>query len=332
MILDDPHLGEDAMKAAVLHEFGKPPRYEEFSEPVPVESEVLVRMKTVALSRINKSRASGAHYDSYRQLPAVVGIDGVGLFEDGTRVFCGGPRSPYGTMSERTVVSKERCMPLPEGVDDLTAAALPNAALSSWLPLAYRAKLQPGETVLILGATGAAGKIAIQVAKYLGAGHVIAAGRNERVLRTLGELGADSTISLNFSDQELTDAFTTEASRHPFDIVLDYVWGHPVELLVSALTRHDLTAENARIRLVSIGSLAGPAASIPSAALRSSGLEIYGSGGGSVSYQAIGETMPKLWSAASNGKIKMEVEPVPLADVQEVWNKPETNGRFVFVI
>lgn len=320
------------MKAAVLHEFGKPPRYEEFPDPVPTESEVLIRMKAAALSRINKSRASGSHYDSHRELPVVVGIDGVGLLEDGTRVFCGGSKPPYGTMAELTVVSKTWCMPVPEKLDDLTAAALPNAALSSWLPLAYKAQLQRGETVLILGATGAAGKVAIQIAKYLGAGRVIAAGRNERVLRTLGGLGADATISLSLPDKELVDAFASEASKHPFDVILDYVWGHPVELLMSALTRHDLLAEGARIRLVSIGSLAGLAASIPSAALRSSGLEIYGSGGGSHSFQAIAETFPKLWSVAADGKIKIETEPVPLADVQEAWNRPETNGRLVFVI
>jgi NADPH:quinone reductase-like Zn-dependent oxidoreductase len=319
------------MKAAVLHEFGKSPRYEEFQKPVPTEGEVLVRIKAAALSRINKARASGSHYDSYRELPVVVGIDGVGSLEDGARVYCGGSRPPYGTMAELTVVPKIRCIPIPIKVDDLTAAALPNAALSSWLPLAYRARLERGETVLILGATGAAGKVATQVAKLLGAGHVTAAGRNERVLRALGDLGADSTISLNLPDKELVDAFAVEASRHPFNVILDYVWGHPVEVLMSALTRHDLMAEGARIRLVSIGSLAGLDASIPSAALRSSGLEIYGSGGGSHSFQAIAETFPKLWSAAADRKIKIDVEAVPLAQVGEAWSRPETKGRIVFV-
>ncbi len=320
------------MKAAVLHEFGKTPIFEEFPDPVPRESEVLVRMRASALSKINKSRASGSHYDSHRELPVIVGIDGVGLLEDGMRVYCGGPRPPYGTMSELTVVSKTWCIPVPESIDDLTAAALPNAALSSWLPLVYRAKLQAGETVLILGATGVAGKVAIQIAKYLGAGHVVAAGRNEQVLRNLHDLGADSTISLALPDEELTDAFAAEASNHPFNVILDYVWGHPAEVLISTLARHDLMAEEAHIRFVSIGSVAGTAASIPSAALRSSGLEIYGSGGGSASHQAIAETFPKLWKAAASGRIKIDVDPVPLPDVQQVWNRQETNGRFVLVI
>lgn len=318
------------MKAAVLHKFGEAPRYEDFPDPVPEDSEVLVHMKASALNRINKSRAAGSHYDSHRQLPVVVGIDGAGLLKDGTRVYCGGPRSPYGTMSELTVVS--RYMPIPETVDDLSAAALPNTALSSWLPLEYRAKLQRGETVVILGATGASGMVAIQVAKYLGAAHVVAAGRNESVLKTLGDLGADSTISLALPDKELAEAFSAASSKHPFNVILDYVWGHPAEVLMSSLIRHDLMAEEDRIRMVSIGSLAGPDATIPSAVLRSAGLEIYGSGGGSASFQAIVETMPKLWSAAAAGKIKIDVMPVPLADVERIWEEKETMGRFVFVI
>src|SRR5213076_3132445 len=157
-----------------------------------------------------KAMANGSHYDRHRELPVVVGVDGVGVLDDGTRVFCGGSRSPYGMMAERTVVSRVRCLPIPAGVDDDTAAALPNPALSSWLPLIWRARLKPGETVLILGATGVAGKLAIQIAKHLGAGRVLAAGRNRDVLKTLPDLGADATIALDQPDQELTASFERE--------------------------------------------------------------------------------------------------------------------------
>ncbi len=315
------------MKAAVLHELGKTPVFEEFPEPVPEGSEVIVNVRAAAMSRVSRSRASGSHYDSYRKLPAVVGVDGVGVLEDGERVFFGGCRPPYGTMSERTVAAQGRYSPFPTTVDDLTAAALPNAALSSWLPLVYRAKLQPGETVLVLGATAVAGKLAVQVAKLLGAGRVVAAGRNEEVLRTLPSLGADATLPISGSDQELFDAFTAEIAKHPFDVVLDYLWGHPTEILISSLLRHDLMAEEARIRLISIGSVAGPSASVPSAVLRSAGLEIYGAGGGSVSYQAIVDTMPRLWAAAAERKLRLDTEPWPLAEVETAWTSPETNGR-----
>jgi NADPH2:quinone reductase len=234
------------MKAAVLHELGKPPRFEDFPDPVPGPEELIVKMRAAAISRVSKSRASGSHYDSYRELPVICGIDGVGLLEDGTRVFCGGSRPPYGTMCERTVVPRDWSIPVPAAVDDLAAAALPNAALSSWLPLVYRAKLQRGEMVLVMGATGVAGKLAIQIAKHLGAGRIIAAGRNIRVLEALPALGANAVISLAQPDDVLATAFAEEASRHPLDIVLDFVWGHPTEVLVGALTRHDLMAEEAR--------------------------------------------------------------------------------------
>src|SRR5438105_3797076 len=149
------------------------------------------------------------------------GVDGVGLLDDGARLYCGGARPPYGMMAERTVVSRRWCVPVPEQVDDVTAAALPNPALSAWLSLIWRARLQPGETVLILGATGVAGQLAVQIAKHLGAERVVAAGRNRRVLTTLRDLGADATIALDLSDQDLTAAFIREAGPKRFDVVLD---------------------------------------------------------------------------------------------------------------
>src|SRR5262249_26458538 len=150
-----------------------------------------------------------------------------GFLEDGTRVYCGGARPPYGMMAERTVVSQAWCLPVPEEIDDVTAAALPNPAMSAWLALVWRARLHSGEAVLILGATGVAGQLAVQIAKRLGAGRVVAAGRNQRVLSTLRDLGADAAIRLDLPDQELIAAFVGEGGHGRFDVVLDYVWGHP---------------------------------------------------------------------------------------------------------
>src|SRR6202045_3646876 len=180
------------MKAAVLHEFGKAPRFEEFAEPTTGKDEALVRWRAASLKAVDKQLASGSHYASPRELPVVCGTDGVGDLEDGTRVFFGGPRRPYGAMAERTVVPRAFCFPVPSSLDDDRAAALPNPGVSAWLSLTQRAKLAPGETVLILGATGVIGQLAVQIAKILGAGRVVAAGRNEHVLSTLHELGADS--------------------------------------------------------------------------------------------------------------------------------------------
>src|SRR4029077_8501755 len=194
------------MNAAVLHTLNHPPHFEQFPEPVTEENEVIVHVRAAAIKPIDKQMASGSHYAAYRKLPVVCGTDGVGRLDDGTRVFFGGPRPPYGSMSERTVVSRARCFPIPDNVNDDIAAAAINPGLSAWGALAWRAQLAPGETVLILGATGVTGRIAIQMAKLLGARRVVAAGRNEQVLNTLHDFGADTTIRLDKPGQNLTEA------------------------------------------------------------------------------------------------------------------------------
>jgi NADPH:quinone reductase-like Zn-dependent oxidoreductase len=320
------------MKAAVLHTLGKPPSFEDFPDPKPSEGEVIVHVRAASLKNVDKMMANGSHYDSYRELPVICGIDGVGVLEDGTRVFCGACPSPYGMMAEQTIVPKAFCLPVPDDLDDSTAAALPNPALSSWLPLVWRAMLKPGETVLILGATGVSGKLAIQIAKHLGARRVVAAGRNRRVLETLPNLGADATIALDQPAQELTAAFIREASQNKFDIILDYLWGQPTEILLDALTGHDVMAESDAVRLIEIGEMAGPTISLPAAALRSSGIAIYGSGGGSIPHTAILDTLPKVWALAIDGKLRIDVESVPLADVESAWRRNDLSGRRPVII
>ena len=315
------------MKAAVLHVFGEPPHYEDFPDPQPGEGEVIVHVRAASLKNIDRAKASGSHYDSHRKLPAVCGVDGVGVLDDGTRVFCGGARMPYGMMAEQTVVSRAWCLPVPDGVDDDSAAALPNPALSSWLPLVWRARLKPDETVLILGATGVAGKLAIQIAKHLGAGRVVAAGRNRRVLETLPDLGADATIALDQPEPALIATFAREASQNRIDIVLDYLWGRPTEVLLNALTGHDVMAEADTLRLITIGEMAGPTISLSAAALRSSGIEIYGSGGGSIPRTAIFEAFPQLWALAANHRLRIDTEPVPLAEIERAWRRTDLPGR-----
>jgi len=319
------------MKAAVLHALGNPPRYEDFADPQPGANEVLVHVKAASLKNIDKAIASGSHYDNRRKPRFICGVDGVGVLDDGTRVFCGGCRPPYGMMAEQTVVSRAWCLPVPDGIDDDTAAALPNPALSSWLPLVWRAHLKEGETVLILGATGVAGKLAIQIAKHLGAGRVVAAGRNRDVLETLPALGADATIALDQPDQQLIAEFKREASHKKFDIVLDYLWGHPTEVLLNALTGHDLMAETDTVRWIEIGEMAGPVIALSAASLRSSGIEMYGSGGGSISPTAILETFPQLWSLAADGKLRVDTESVPLAEIEDAWRRTDSGGRRIVI-
>jgi NADPH:quinone reductase-like Zn-dependent oxidoreductase len=320
------------MKAAVLHALGQPPRCEDFADPQAIEGEVLVQVRAASLKNVDKMMASGSHYDRVPDLPCVCGVDGVGLLDDGTRVYCGGARPPYGMMAERTVVSRGWCLPVPEQIDDVSAAALPNPALSAWLALVWRAQLRPGEVVLILGATGVAGQLAVQIARHLGAERVVAAGRNRRVLSTLRDLGADAIIALDLSDPELTAAFISEAGYGRFDVVLDYVWGHPTEVLLEALTRHDVKIAASRTRLVEIGEMAGPTIALSAAALRSSGLELYGAGGGSVPHQAIVEAFPQVWALAMDGKLRIKTERVPLADIESAWQRRDLDGQRLVII
>jgi NADPH:quinone reductase-like Zn-dependent oxidoreductase len=322
------------MHAAVLHKFGSAPRCEQFDDPVAREGEALIKVRAASLKQIDRGMASGAHYASFRELPVVCGVDGVGTLETGERVLFGGCRRPFGAMAEKTVAPRAFCFPVPDGLDDATAAAIPNPAGSSWLPLKWRAKLQPGETVLVIGATGAAGKLAVQIAKLLGAGRVIAAGRNPRALEEVRSLGADTTVQLDQPRKNLVEAFAAAAKggtdKPGIDIVLDYLWGAPTEALVEALTGNDLTAEPRTTRLIEIGAIAGPTISLPGAALRSSGLELYGAGGGSVPMQAIIEAVPQILEHAARGDLKLETKKVPLAEVEKTWNEKE-DRRVVFI-
>jgi NADPH2:quinone reductase len=321
------------MKAAVLHTLGKPPHFEQFSEPIAKENEVIVHVRTAALKPIDKQMANGSHYAAFRELPVVCGIDGVGCLDDGKRVFFAGPRLPYGSMAERTVVSPSRCFPIPDNVDDDVAAAVFNPGLSAWGALAWRAQVAPGETVLILGATGVTGKLAIQTAKLLGAGRVIAAGRNEEALRILPDLGADATIRLDKPGHDLAEAFTREAGETGFDVIIDYLWGPPTEALLGAITRRDLKSASSRVRLVEVGESAGPAISLPAAVLRSSRLEILGAGTGSApaSPEMWVEACRQLMANVASGALRIDTERFLLADVEEAWQRDQHGRRAVII-
>src|SRR5579859_2466428 len=181
------------MKAAVVNTLGHAPRYQDFMEPVAGEGEAIVEMQAAGLHPIVKLLASGQHYSSRAEVPFIVGVDGVGKLQDGSLVFCPAARSPYGTMAQRTVVNPAKCIPLPSGLDPGQAAAIVNPGMSAWLSLKSRAGLVAGEIVLINGATGVAGQLAVQAARHLGAAKIIATGRNQGALASLG---ADSTIAL----------------------------------------------------------------------------------------------------------------------------------------
>jgi NADPH:quinone reductase-like Zn-dependent oxidoreductase len=315
------------MRAAVVRNFDLAPRYEELDVPPPAgKNDVWVQVLAAGLHPRVRAGASGAHYADERVLPMIPGIDAVGRLGDGTLVYGVVHDTPFGTMAERVVVDRRRCAPLPEGVDEAALAAAMNPAMSSWLALRLRARLQPGQSVLVLGATGSAGQMAIQVAKLLGAGRVVGAGRE---VSRLGSSSADDVISL-VGDPASVGARLAEAASE-VDVVLDYLWGEPAARAMTAL----LTKRRDRAKpldWVQIGSVAGPTMSLPSAALRSTNLRVMGSGQGSIAVEQIVAELPRIADAVATGKLTVNVLRVPLSDVERAWTAPVPAGRrIVFV-
>lgn len=314
------------MKAAVVTVLGEPPRYQDFPEPAPAEGEALIHVRAAGLHPIVKALAAGSHYAGKGEVNVVPGIDGVGTLDDGRRVYFGFARKPWGTMCELTVAPLARCIPLPDGIDDAQAAAIANPGMSAWLSLKERAGLKPGQRVLILGATGVAGHIAIQAARHLGAARIVGAGRNTDVLASEN---LDAVISLTQPDEAIRDAFTAEA-KQGIDVVIDYLWGRPTELLLEALARSfDPNAARAT-RLVEVGESAGKTITLPGATLRSINLNLMGSGFGSVPLEGVFNAIPTLFSLAAAGTLRVDIDPVPLSQVESAWNRRESGKRIVF--
>ncbi|HUB29361.1 MAG TPA: zinc-binding alcohol dehydrogenase family protein [Terracidiphilus sp.] len=316
------------MHAAVVHTLGQPPRYQEFTDPMPGPDEVLVHVKAAGLHPIVKALAAGTHYAAGGSLPMVPGIDGVGVLEDGQRVYFGFARKPWGTMCERTVAPRDKCLPLPDGISDVQAAAVANPGMSAWLSIRDRAAVQPGETVLILGATGVAGQLALQAARFLGAKRVIGVGRNVDAISTEN---ADAVIALTETEDKVREAFLAEAEQG-IDVVIDYLWGRPTELLLEALAKGFKPRATHSTRLVEVGESAGKTIQLPGATLRSIDLRLMGSGFGSVDLKRILESIPDLFKMVAQGKFKIAVEPVPLAEVEAAWTRVEKGRRIVFTV
>lgn len=318
------------MRAAVVESFGAPPRYAEFADPVPAEDEVLVAVTAVGLHPIVRSLAAGTHYGSAGVLPFIPGLDGVGRLDDGSRVFFGAARSPFGSFAQRCITQRNRCLAIPDNLDDATVAAMMNPGMSSFAALTQRIQFAAGQSVLIIGATGSAGHLAVQIARRLGAARIVAAGRNPQALEELRSLGADSTISLSLPPEALVSAFRDEIAAHKIDVILDYVWGAPAESVLAAIAQKGLDHTGARIRYVQIGSIAGPTISLPAATLRSSGLEIVGSGFGSVSLDKLFQSLATFLEEAAKAPFRINIVAAPLCDVETLWNSPEPAGRIVF--
>jgi len=310
--------------AAVVRSFENPPRYEPFDLPAPADDDqALVDVVAVGLHPRVRSGASGSHYTSTGKLPMVPGIDGVGRREDGQLVYFVADDDLTGPMATRTVIDTRRSVALPDGADVVKIAAAMNPAMSAWVALRRRVPIKPGQSVLVLGATGNAGQMAVQVARRLGAGHVVGAGRDQARLAELPGIGADATVALT-TDADATAAALAKAASE-VDLVIDYLWGKPASAAITALLRARADRSRA-LNWIQIGAMAGPTIELPSVALRSANFRLQGNGQGAVSAKAYLAELPSLIDEIDNGGIAVTARPVPLADVETAWTTPEVPG------
>jgi NADPH:quinone reductase-like Zn-dependent oxidoreductase len=314
------------MHAAVVTAFDKPPAYREFPTPTArTPDEMLVDVVAAGLHPRVRSQADGSHYTSSGDLPLIPGIDGVGRAPDGTLRYFVLPDTTMGAMAQRTVIDRRRSVALPDDADPIQVAAAMNPVMSSWIALRRRIQFEPGQTVLVLGATGSSGRMAVQVAKHLGAGQVIGAGRDPQRLSALTELGADAVVRLGDTASAAKELGQVAGD---VDVVVDYLWGAPTADAMAAVvgTRSD---RGKPLTWIEIGSVAGGSAAIPSAALRAARLQIVGSGQGSVPTRDILAELPAIAAEIAGGAFHIDARAVLLADVEAAWHDTGSTQRIV---
>lgn len=319
------------MHAAVVRSFDHPPRYEELDAPqAGAEHELAIEVVAAALHPRVRSAADGSHYESSGELPLVPGIDGVGRDPDGRLRYFVLPDTRFGSMADRVVIDERRSVRLPDGADPTDLAAAMNPAMSSWIALRRRIELEPGAGVLILGATGNAGQMAVQIAGHLGAARIVAAGRDPGRLAALEALGAGRTVSLAGDPDAVDEELGAAADEAEIDVVIDYLWGTATERAMPAVLarRRD---RGRPLTWIQIGSVAGREIALPSAWLRAARIQLVGSGQGSVPTSDIVAELPALAAHITESDFAIDAAPFPLRDVEQAWAAPGSGRRIVFV-
>jgi NADPH:quinone reductase-like Zn-dependent oxidoreductase len=314
------------MKAAIITEPGGTPVYGDFHElPAAAEGVEVITVSAAALSQFSKSRSSGSHYSSDGLFPSVAGADGVGRTADGRRVYFVLPEAPFGALGEKSLVDAARCIAVPDALDDVTAAAIANPGMSAWAALIERARLQSGETVLINGATGTAGRLAVQIAKHLGAGRVVATGRNADELRALASVGAEAVpFALDAAHplgaEQYEEALIAEFARG-IDVVIDYLWGQSAKTIIAAIAK---SVEDAHpVRFVHVGGASREECiELPGAALRSSAIQLMGSGAKSVPFRKLSDAIRNVFDAVVPAHLQIATRTAPLSSIAEIWDAP----------
>jgi NADPH:quinone reductase len=297
------------MRAAVIHELGSSPEVGDVAEP----GGDVVAIVAAPLNPIDVAVSRGVLATGHPELPYVPGCEAVGRRADDRLVWIFGGalgRTANGALAERAAIGDAHAIEIPEGADPALAAALGIAGLAGWLPFAWRAPLSGGESVLVLGASGSVGLVAVQAAKLLGAARVVAAGRSKAGLERAAALGADATLRLDEHD-DLVAAFRDAFGGDGPSYVFDPLWGAPAAAAVQA------AAPGATI--VNLGQSAGATSDLASGPVRFKNLSILGHTNFALSHDELVEHYSRLVGHAMAGEITLEVERVPLDDVADAW-------------
>lgn len=306
------------MHAAVVEQYGTP-RYREFEDPQAASGQLVVEVAAAGVNPVDVTKAAGRFYAGRAPLPFVAGGEGVGTVEGGRRVYFDKPLHPFGSMAERALVEAAAVIDVPDGLDDGLAVALGVAGFAAWLPLSWRAQLQPGETVVVLGATGTVGTIAVQAAKLLGAARVVAAGRSHEALARAAELGADAIVRLDEHEGEELTAALSDAAGGAVDVVIDPLWGAPAAAALGAIAQGG--------RLIQIGQSAGATAELPSSAIRGTLAEIRGHTNFLAPYEVRAAAYRAMAEHAAAGRLRVDVERLPLSEVETAWERQAAGGH-----
>jgi NADPH2:quinone reductase len=301
------------MRAAILREYGATPEPGEFDDPSGGDGALAVEVLAAGLNPVDIRKAGGVFPLAPKpQLPSVAGWEGLVRMPDDSRAYFADPVAPYGALAERTLVDPNTTFPVPFGVDDGVAVALGISGLAGWLAVEWSGQVQEDETVLVLGASGTVGQVAVQAAKLLGASHVVAAARSERGLARAAELGADETVQIGAAG-DLVAALRDASEGDGFDLVIDPLWGEPAMAAAKAMAPFG--------RLVAVGQSAGLEATFTSSDVRNHALHIVGHTNYRLPEADKRAAYGTMCALAAAGELTADYENVPLDDVGAAWER-----------
>jgi NADPH:quinone reductase-like Zn-dependent oxidoreductase len=320
------------LKAAIIRGPDATPEYGEFPEPQAAEGHELVELVATGIHPFVRSVAAGRHYGSTGTWPLIPGVDAVARMAGGDLIFTGYVRPPYGTLAERMAVPGAMRFSLPDGADPISVAGGMNPGLSSWMPLKARAsEIGALGTVLVLGATGMAGSLAMQNARVLGAEHIIGAGRDRERLQRVANAGAKTVALSGDRDADAASLANALETNTP-SIVLDFLWGTAADAAFVALGRRGLDEDRANIAYVEIGQMAGANASLPASLLRSRRIRISGTGAGSAQIADVMAQVPVYMQLIAEHRVEVPTQVFPLSNIANAWNAATSSGNRAVVV